>query len=147
MILKVASLLPIHTCSLGASILLEEAKAAGVEPTPKEPAGDGCLRQDESRGPVRTYRPRKAVPLSSALQTLRRTGMDSNQVLRGRIGNVIAQIPELLPGRRYRGARGRAALRALAAYVSADLTVLVVVCVPSTLLGTEPAGLRTAIEH
>jgi alkylhydroperoxidase/carboxymuconolactone decarboxylase family protein YurZ len=38
MILKMASLLSIHTCSLGAPILLEEAKAAGVKPTPKEPA-------------------------------------------------------------------------------------------------------------
>ena len=34
MILKVASLLSIHTCSLGAPILLEEAKAAGVKPSP-----------------------------------------------------------------------------------------------------------------
>jgi alkylhydroperoxidase/carboxymuconolactone decarboxylase family protein YurZ len=38
MILKMASLLSIHTCSLGAPILLEEAKAAGLKPTPKEPA-------------------------------------------------------------------------------------------------------------
>lgn len=38
MILKIASLLSIHTCSLGAPILLEEAKAAGVKPTPKEAA-------------------------------------------------------------------------------------------------------------
>ena len=36
MILKIASLLSIHTCSLGAPILLEEAKAAGVKPAPKE---------------------------------------------------------------------------------------------------------------
>jgi alkylhydroperoxidase/carboxymuconolactone decarboxylase family protein YurZ len=36
MILKMASLLSIHTCSLAAPILLEEAKAAGVQPTPKE---------------------------------------------------------------------------------------------------------------
>lgn len=36
MILKMASLLSIHTCSLGAPILLEEAKAAGVQPTPKK---------------------------------------------------------------------------------------------------------------
>jgi len=36
MILKMASLLSIHTCSLAAPILLEEAKAAGVNPTPKE---------------------------------------------------------------------------------------------------------------
>ena len=38
MIIKIASLLSIHTASLGAPILLEEAKAAGVKPTPKEPA-------------------------------------------------------------------------------------------------------------
>ena len=38
MVLKIASLLSIHTCSLGAPILLEEAKAAGVKPTPKGPA-------------------------------------------------------------------------------------------------------------
>ena len=36
MILKIASLLSIHTCSLGAPILLEEAKAAGVKPAPKD---------------------------------------------------------------------------------------------------------------
>lgn len=36
MILKMASLLSIHTCSLAAPILLEEAKAAGVQPTPKK---------------------------------------------------------------------------------------------------------------
>jgi alkylhydroperoxidase/carboxymuconolactone decarboxylase family protein YurZ len=35
MILKMASLLSIHTCSLAAPILLEEAKAAGVQRTPK----------------------------------------------------------------------------------------------------------------
>jgi alkylhydroperoxidase/carboxymuconolactone decarboxylase family protein YurZ len=34
MVLKIASLLSIHTCSLGAPILLEEAKAAVVKPTP-----------------------------------------------------------------------------------------------------------------
>ena len=38
MVLKIASLLSIHTVSLGAPILLEEAKAAGVKPTPKAPA-------------------------------------------------------------------------------------------------------------
>jgi alkylhydroperoxidase/carboxymuconolactone decarboxylase family protein YurZ len=38
MILKIASLLSIHTCSLGAPILLEEAKAAGVKPKPSEVA-------------------------------------------------------------------------------------------------------------
>jgi alkylhydroperoxidase/carboxymuconolactone decarboxylase family protein YurZ len=36
MVLKMASLLAIHTCSLGAPILLEEAKAAGAQPKPKE---------------------------------------------------------------------------------------------------------------
>jgi alkylhydroperoxidase/carboxymuconolactone decarboxylase family protein YurZ len=36
MILKIASLLSIHTCSLGAPILLEEAKSAGVKLAPKE---------------------------------------------------------------------------------------------------------------
>jgi alkylhydroperoxidase/carboxymuconolactone decarboxylase family protein YurZ len=34
-VLKCASVLSIHSCSLGAPILLEEAKAAGVMPTPK----------------------------------------------------------------------------------------------------------------
>ena len=42
MILKVASLLSIHTCSLGAPILLEEAKAAGVKPTPNTAATPVC---------------------------------------------------------------------------------------------------------
>jgi alkylhydroperoxidase/carboxymuconolactone decarboxylase family protein YurZ len=37
-ILKMASLLSIHSCSLGAPILLEEAKAAGVRPSPKPKA-------------------------------------------------------------------------------------------------------------
>lgn len=36
MVLKMASLLSIHTCSLAAPILLEEAKAAGARPSPKE---------------------------------------------------------------------------------------------------------------
>jgi len=35
MILKMASVMAIHSCSLGAPILLEEAKAAGAEPAPK----------------------------------------------------------------------------------------------------------------
>ena len=34
-ILKMASLLSIHSCSLGAPLLLEEAKAAGARPSPK----------------------------------------------------------------------------------------------------------------
>ena len=35
MVLKMASLLSIHSCSLGAPILLEEAKAAGAQPSPR----------------------------------------------------------------------------------------------------------------
>jgi alkylhydroperoxidase/carboxymuconolactone decarboxylase family protein YurZ len=35
MVLKMASLLAIHACSLGAPILLEEAKAAGMQAPPK----------------------------------------------------------------------------------------------------------------
>ena len=35
LVLKMASVLAIHSCSLGAPILLEEAKAAGVKPSPK----------------------------------------------------------------------------------------------------------------
>jgi alkylhydroperoxidase/carboxymuconolactone decarboxylase family protein YurZ len=42
MILKIASLLSIHTCSLGAPILLEEAKAAGVKLAPNEAATPVC---------------------------------------------------------------------------------------------------------
>ena len=41
-ILKVASLLSLHTCSLGAPLLLEEAKAAGVKPTPRAAATPVC---------------------------------------------------------------------------------------------------------
>jgi alkylhydroperoxidase/carboxymuconolactone decarboxylase family protein YurZ len=37
-VLKAGSLMAIHSCSLGAPILLEEAKAAGVTPTPKTTA-------------------------------------------------------------------------------------------------------------
>jgi len=35
MVLKMASVMSIHSCSLGAPVLLEEAKAAGAEPAPK----------------------------------------------------------------------------------------------------------------
>ena len=42
-ILKMSSLLSIHSCSLGAPILLEEARAAGVQPAPKpETATPAC---------------------------------------------------------------------------------------------------------
>lgn len=42
MILKMASVMSIHSCSLGAPILLEEAKAAGVEPSPKQTTTPAC---------------------------------------------------------------------------------------------------------
>jgi len=42
MTFKVASLLSLHTCSLGAPILLEEAKAAGVKPRPSNAATPVC---------------------------------------------------------------------------------------------------------
>ena len=38
MVLKMASVLAIHSCSLGAPILLEEADAAGIKPSPKPAA-------------------------------------------------------------------------------------------------------------
>jgi len=42
MILEIAGLLSIHTCSLGAPILLEEAKAAGVKAKPKKAQTPVC---------------------------------------------------------------------------------------------------------
>ena len=42
MVLKMASLLAIHVCSLGAPILLEEAQAAGAQPRPKAVATPAC---------------------------------------------------------------------------------------------------------
>jgi alkylhydroperoxidase/carboxymuconolactone decarboxylase family protein YurZ len=50
MIFKIASLLSIHTCSLGAPILLEEAKAAGVKPTAREPAATPVCDKMKSAG-------------------------------------------------------------------------------------------------
>jgi alkylhydroperoxidase/carboxymuconolactone decarboxylase family protein YurZ len=44
MILKMASVMSIHSCSLGAPILLEEAKAAGVEPVAKQATTPACDR-------------------------------------------------------------------------------------------------------
>ena len=38
LVLKCAAVISIHSCSLGAPILLEEAKAAGVQPAPKPKA-------------------------------------------------------------------------------------------------------------
>lgn len=47
-VLKCASVMAIHSCSLGAPILLEEAKAAGVAPKPKAPvATPACDRMKE----------------------------------------------------------------------------------------------------
>jgi alkylhydroperoxidase/carboxymuconolactone decarboxylase family protein YurZ len=50
MIFKIASLLSIHTCSLGAPILLEESKAAGVKPTPREPVATPVCNKMKSAG-------------------------------------------------------------------------------------------------
>jgi alkylhydroperoxidase/carboxymuconolactone decarboxylase family protein YurZ len=50
MVLKIASLLSIHTCSLGAPILLEEAKAAGVKPMPNEAAATPVCDQMKAAG-------------------------------------------------------------------------------------------------
>ena len=46
MVLEMASLLAIHSCSLGAPILLEEAKAVGAQPAPK--AGAALLTDFDS---------------------------------------------------------------------------------------------------
>src|SRR5690349_24201243 len=51
MVLKMASVLAIHSCSLGAPILLEESKAAGIETTPstpEPPATPACDRMRAS---------------------------------------------------------------------------------------------------
>ncbi len=50
MILKMASVMAIHSCSLGAPILLEEAKAAGVQPQPKAPVPTPACDQMRSIG-------------------------------------------------------------------------------------------------
>src|SRR4051812_26060120 len=50
MVLKMASLLAIHTCSLGAPILLEEGKAAGVQAAPKEVAATPVCDQMKAAG-------------------------------------------------------------------------------------------------
>jgi alkylhydroperoxidase/carboxymuconolactone decarboxylase family protein YurZ len=44
MVLKMASLMSIHSCSLGAPILLEEARAAGATSSPKAAATPACDR-------------------------------------------------------------------------------------------------------
>ena len=50
MVLKMASVMAIHSCSLGAPILLEEAKAAGVEPQPKPPLATPACDQMKAIG-------------------------------------------------------------------------------------------------
>jgi len=50
MILKIASLLSLHTCSLGAPILLEEAKAAGVKQGPKKTSATPVCDKMKSAG-------------------------------------------------------------------------------------------------
>ena len=47
MVLQMASMLSIHSCSLGAPILLEEAKASGVAPTAKQADTPAC---DQMKG-------------------------------------------------------------------------------------------------
>jgi len=49
LVLKMASVLAIHSCSLGAPILLEEARAAGVEPTPSAPEPPATPACDKMR--------------------------------------------------------------------------------------------------
>ena len=51
-VLKCASVMSIHSCSLGAPILLEEAKAAGVKPAAKGCGTNSGLRQDEGGRPM-----------------------------------------------------------------------------------------------
>jgi alkylhydroperoxidase/carboxymuconolactone decarboxylase family protein YurZ len=50
MILKIASLLALHTCSLGAPILLEEAKAAGVKQRPAQTSATPVCDKMKSAG-------------------------------------------------------------------------------------------------
>jgi len=50
MILKMASVMAIHSCSLGAPILLEEAKAAGAQLQPKAPVPTPACDQMRSIG-------------------------------------------------------------------------------------------------
>lgn len=50
LVLKCAAVMSIHSCSLGAPILLEEAKAAGVQPKPKDPADTPACDKMKSIG-------------------------------------------------------------------------------------------------
>ena len=49
-VLKCASVMAIHSCSLGAPILLEEAKAAGVQPKPKSLAATPAVDKMKAIG-------------------------------------------------------------------------------------------------
>jgi alkylhydroperoxidase/carboxymuconolactone decarboxylase family protein YurZ len=49
-VLKCASVMSIHSCSLGAPILLEEAKAAGKQPAPKVPVATPACDRMKSIG-------------------------------------------------------------------------------------------------
>jgi alkylhydroperoxidase/carboxymuconolactone decarboxylase family protein YurZ len=50
MVLKMASVMAIHSCSLGAPILLEEAKAAGAQPQPKPAVATPACDQMRAMG-------------------------------------------------------------------------------------------------
>jgi alkylhydroperoxidase/carboxymuconolactone decarboxylase family protein YurZ len=50
LIFKMASVMSIHSCSLGAPILLEEAKAAGVEPEPAPPVATPAVDRMKAIG-------------------------------------------------------------------------------------------------
>ena len=47
-VLKMASVMSIHSCSLGAPILLEEAKAAEIQPAPKPPVATPAIDKMKS---------------------------------------------------------------------------------------------------
>ena len=49
-VIKCASVFSIHSCSLGAPILLEEAKAAGVKPAPKAPVATAACDKMKAAG-------------------------------------------------------------------------------------------------
>lgn len=49
-VLKMASVMSIHSCSLGAPILLEEAKAAEIQPAPKPPVATPAIDKMKAIG-------------------------------------------------------------------------------------------------
>jgi hypothetical protein len=55
MTIKIASLLSIHSMSLGAPILLEEAKAAGIKPAPKQPVATPVCDRMKKAGQWNPY--------------------------------------------------------------------------------------------